>query len=823
MTISPADPTTDATLQANATAADVDGDTVSLRFEWLVDGVSVQDSDVDTLDGSLFDKHQDVVVRVTPNDGFLDGETVESAATTIVNSLPSLASAAISPDAVRAADTVTCVVDGWTDADGDAQDVQFEWTVDGVVVGTAAQLDAGLFAKGDAIACAATPFDGEDQGAVVTSSPVVVENTAPIIASAALSSTAPVEGDTLSVALTGATDADGDTITYAYKWTVNGTQVATTPTLDSSLFAKGDTIAVIVTPNDGAVDGTPVTSDTATAANSAPVLATATLSKTNPAEGDTLSVTLAGGTDADGDAITYTYQWLVNGTPVATTPTLGSALFAKGNTIVVQVTPNDGTVNGAPVTSNTATAINTAPVLGSAVLSKTNPVEGDTLSVTLTGGADIDGDSVTYAYRWLVNGAQVATTPTLASSLFAKGNTIVVEVTPNDGTIDGTMVTSNTATALNSAPVLGTVTLSKTNPVEGDTLSVTLGGAVDADGDAITYTYKWLVNGTQVATTATLGSALFAKGNTIVAQVTPNDGTVNGATVASSTATVLNSLPVMVTAAITPTTPNTTSLLSVTVASTDADGDAVTYAYSWTVNGAVVGTAATLPGTSFIKNDVVIVTVTPNDGTANGAAKVSTSVTVLNSVPTAPVLALSPAAPRDADNIACLISTPSTDLDGDTISYAFSWTVNGTAYTGATLTTARAGDTIPAASTSNGQTWACRVVPTDGVAAGPAATVSAIVVSLTPLNSLCGNVTNGTYCGGNCTNNTAAFADAYCKIGGFTSAASYTEQTSGSWGPTWYYQQSALGRTPIACSELGWSSYGAASFCTCITSLVCNP
>ena len=438
VTISPVDPTTDATLQAHFTAADVDGDTVALRFEWLVDGVSVQDSDVDTLDGSLFDKHQDVVVRVTPNDGFLDGDTVESAPTTIVNSLPSLASAAVSPDAIRTTDSATCVVAGWADADQDPQDVQFEWTVNGSVVGTAAQLDGALFAKGDAIACAATPFDGEDQGAVVTSAAVTIQNTAPAIASAALSSTAPVEGDTLAVVFTGATDADGDTIGYAYRWMVNGTQVATTPTLGSSLFAKGDTISVIVTPNDGVIDGTPVTSNTATAANSAPVLGTATLSKTNPAEGDTLSVTLAGGTDADGDAITYTYQWLVNGTPVATTPTLGSALFAKGNTIVVQVTPNDGTVNGAPVTSDTATAINTAPVLGGADAVEDQPRRGrHPVGRPSSGGGDVDGDAITYTYKWLVNGTQVATTPTLASSLFAKGNTVVVEVTPNDGTVNG--------------------------------------------------------------------------------------------------------------------------------------------------------------------------------------------------------------------------------------------------------------------------------------------------------------------------------------------------------------------------------------------------
>jgi len=99
-----------------------------------------------------------------------------------------------------------------------------------------------------------------------------------------------------------------------------------------------------------------------------------------------------------------------------------------------------------------------------------------------------------------------------------------------------------------------------------------------------------------------------------------------------------------------------------------------------------------------------------------------------------------------------------------------------------------------------------------------------VLAETCPLNSLCGSPTGGTYCGGNCTYNTAEFADAYCQIGGYAAAESYTEQTSGMWGPTWYYDEWAhyVGWLPTLCSDLGWSTYGAASYCTCLTSLVCT-
>src|SRR5262249_15868950 len=115
----------------------------------------------------------------------------------------------------------------------------------------------------------------------------------------------------------------------------------------------------------------------------------------------------------------------------------------------------------------------------------------------------------------------------------------------------------------------------------------------DANGDPVTLTYVWKVNGTPVkptttpATTDTLNlsqSGKAAKGQTITVEVTPADPTLTGA-VATAKATVADSAPVVDSAVITPNSPlehpTTSDTLTVTVTSHDPDGDSVTNSFRW--------------------------------------------------------------------------------------------------------------------------------------------------------------------------------------------------------------------------------------------------
>ncbi len=173
--------------------------------------------------------------------------------------------------------------------------------------------------------------------------------------------------------------------------------------------------------------------------------------------------------DPDSDPVTYAYQWSKNGTDItgATSSTLDLSQTAnggngnRGDLIRVRVTANDGSANSAPVTSSPVTVANTAPT-ATVALNTSSPGTNDTLTATAT-RADVDGDTVTLTYVWKVNGTTRKTTSGTSSltdtfDLSQAGNgddgeTVTVEVTPNDGTVSGNAasdlaVVTGTATAI---------------------------------------------------------------------------------------------------------------------------------------------------------------------------------------------------------------------------------------------------------------------------------------------------------------------------------------------------------------------------------------
>ena len=117
-----------------------------------------------------------------------------------------------------------------------------------------------------------------------------------------------------------------------------------------------------------------------------------------------------------------------------------------------------------------------------------------------------------------------------------------------------------------------------------------------------------------------------------------------------------------------------------------------------------------------------------NDGTDNGAPLQSNTVTVINTPPGAPAVSITPVAAAAGDALQCEITTPAPDADNDTLTYAVTWTVDGSPFAGATATT-WPGDTVPAATTVGGETWICTAVANDGDADGPGSTASLVIGS----------------------------------------------------------------------------------------------
>lgn len=140
------------------------------------------------------------------------------------------------------------------DMEGDRITYRYQWLANGVPVAgaTEPQFNTEKLKKGDRITAQLTPNDGKTDGAVFTTDPVTVGNTAPDIAEVHLEPVPLHRGETLKVVVV-AGDPDGDPVTLTYKWFRNDKEIpgARSDTLETKDFRKKDVLAVLVTPSDG--------------------------------------------------------------------------------------------------------------------------------------------------------------------------------------------------------------------------------------------------------------------------------------------------------------------------------------------------------------------------------------------------------------------------------------------------------------------------------------------------------------------------------------------------------------------------------------------
>ena len=617
--VSPASAATDEDLVVVFTAesSDPDGDTITYRYLWAVDGTVRTDLTTDTVSASETTKGESWTVTVTPSDGDVDGDPVTADAV-IVNTLP-VATVTLDPQGPGVTEDVTASATA-TDLDADAVSFTYAWTVDGETSEyTDEVLPAGAAVRGETWTVTAIPSDDEEAGEGVDAS-ITFENSVPTVTSVAITPAVATEADTLVATTEGATDADADSVTFVYGWYVDGAlvQEGASASLGPEFFAKNQTVEVEATPNDGLADGEPVRSVAVSIGNSLPSISGVTIDPKPAYESSTLTCLPAGYFDIDGDTGAYGYEWTVDGSTVASTATIDGSLFGKGASVACSATPNDGEADGSAVWSDALTVSNTAPTLGVASLTNRTPTEADSVAVTLAGESDDDGDSIAYAYNWYVNGALAATTSTIDGAHFDKGDSVQVEVLPWDGTEYGAAVWSDTAVAVNSAPTVTTASLTPASAYTDDVLTASVATS-DADGDSVSVGYTWYVNGVPIsATGSTLdGDLHFDKADEVYVLATPDDGGDSGTGLYSSAITILNSPPTAPVIAVSPSDPEDADELvcDVVSPSTDADGDSVSYTYSWEVDGSDAGTSSdTVPAASTSAGDAWTCAVFAGDG-----------------------------------------------------------------------------------------------------------------------------------------------------------------------------------------------------------------
>ncbi len=493
----------------------------------------------------------------------------------------------------------------------------------------------------------------------------------------------------------------------------------------------------------------------------------------NEGEGLSFSAIVSDREDVAGD---LTVRWesdrdglLYEGPPDSTgvSQFIARDLTAGDHVLTVTVTDSTG-LTATTLGTYTVNGIPGAPTIS---LTPTTPATDDDLVVRIDAPAvDPEGDPLTYTYAWTRDGVASAasTSATLPASATTDGEVWAVEVSASDGLASGPLARAR-VTIANSVPTLASASITPDPARRNDTLTCTASGYRDADGDPDLSTYAWTVNGTAAGTGATL-TGPFVVGALVACTVTPNDGKDTGTPVRDSV-TIENTLPVVSSVTLTPTTVFTNDTLTANAVSSDPDGDSVTLRYRWFKDGVEIAgaTGSSLSGAlrgSFDRDDVVTVEVTPNDGVTDGASVVSAGVTVRNTAPTTPTIAITPAAPSAGDALTCSVVTPATDVDGDTVSYAFAWDQDGASYAGAS--SGGTSSTVAGADIGGSETWTCEVTAGDGTATSRV--VTAGVTIRTPQS--CADIiarTDGVY---RIEPDSSGSFDAYCDLthdgGGWT-------------------------------------------------------
>ncbi len=204
-------------LTCSGRISDYDNDPTTMIFEWLVNGVLALTGNTE-ITGDHFDRDDSVVCRITPDDGFVTGDSVESDPVVIVNSAPTDPSGVtVTPEVARIGAGLTCNATLGTDLDtNDTLVGDYRWTVDGVeqTDATSAVFGTSGVADGQRVTCSARTSDGD-----LTSGWVDADNEATVTPSLAgaydsgdawttISGT--TGGDRLGRALASAGDMDGD-------------------------------------------------------------------------------------------------------------------------------------------------------------------------------------------------------------------------------------------------------------------------------------------------------------------------------------------------------------------------------------------------------------------------------------------------------------------------------------------------------------------------------------------------------------------------------------------------------------------------------------
>ena len=298
-------------------ATDPDLDPLSFRSVWFRDGVEYAQSE--SIPSAVTQKGEVWSVQVYASDGVWESPPAGDS-TVIINGAPHILLSIETSGGAYNDSTLSCNAT-ITDPDSDPFTSSYEWSINGIVVGTdpTLELSAAIAHPNDEVICTVTANDTEESS--TQQSTITLLNREPIVQGLSLSPSVPYTHDDLTASYT-LFDPDMDSINIDISWYVDGILIQSGLDWLSHLeFIRNQVVSVDVTPSDPY--GTGYTEQQSVLIqNTPPQGAVIRIDPENPREGvdDLHCILETEPYDADGDAITHHFSWNKNGTPYTGTP-----------------------------------------------------------------------------------------------------------------------------------------------------------------------------------------------------------------------------------------------------------------------------------------------------------------------------------------------------------------------------------------------------------------------------------------------------------------------------------------------------------------------
>ena len=368
----------DETLTADTTGVeDADGLTnVSYSYQWMADGVDIQNATSSTHKLVFPDQGKTIKVRVSFTDDRGNAETLTSEATRAVAAAPNR-DATGKPTiggTPQVDQTLTADTSPIDDQDGLTNvSYGYQWLAGGSDIdgATGSSYELTSSEQGQTIKVRVTFTDDRDNAETLTSEATVAVVAAPnrdATGAPTISGTPQVD-QTLTADTSSIADEDGLTnVSYEYQWIAeeSGIEGATGSSYTLSSSEQGQTIQVRVTftdDRDNAETLTSAATGVVAAKPNSPATGLPTISGI-PQVDETLTADTSGISDDDGlTNISYSYQWTAGGSDIsgATGSSYTLKDMQKGQTIQVRVSFRDDADNDETLTSDATAAVAAKP------------------------------------------------------------------------------------------------------------------------------------------------------------------------------------------------------------------------------------------------------------------------------------------------------------------------------------------------------------------------------------------------------------------------------------------------------------------------------